>query len=485
MISMDTLSVSLSISEQEMIDEMIVTLLASPEIAVFLNKSPALKNALLRDVLRWKAEIRDRLQTTPVPHALAQELQLFQQSQTIDFATFNQRLPTTLKALQNNASSFAKEALILIENSGNAALSRAQQSLFIQRWRLSLNMQALSLDQALLEQEREKLLAELQQRLAMSGQLAPVLAENETSAGQLWDMSRGSLQRGDYQLILQYADFLSLQPELAALAERLGRSREAKASSERNTQMDVLRQRVREPATAPEEVSGIHQSDDILRLLPPELATLGISELEIEFYRRLVEKRLLTYRLQGESWREKLITRPAHHNQRQQQPFGPFIICVDTSGSMGGFNERCAKAFCLALLKVALNDQRRCMLMLFAHQVIVYELTAEDGISQAIRFLSQQFRGGTNLTACLEHVLKHLALPGWQEADAVVISDFIAQRLPEKLSDEVKHHQLRLQQKFHAVAMSDHGKPAILRIFDHIWRFDTGIKSRLLRHLRR
>ncbi|OON40279.1 hypothetical protein BTJ39_10335 [Izhakiella australiensis] len=485
MISLDTLSVFLAISEQELIDELIVVLLASPQLAAFLDKYPGLKNALLRDVPRWKAEILDRLQTTSAPQALAQEFHLFQQSQTVDAAAFNQQLPAILNALQSNRSPFAEEAGKLVENSGGTAFSSAQRTLFIQRWRLSLTLQTLSLDQTLLEQEREKLLAELQQRLAMSGQLAPVLAENETSAGQLWDMSRGSLQRGDYQLILQYGDFLSHQPELSALAEQLGRSREAKSTPVRDAQMEVFRQMVREPASVPEEVNGIHQSDDILRLLPPELATLGISELEIEFYRRLVEKRLLTYRLQGEAWREKQILRPAHHNQRQQQPRGPFIICVDTSGSMGGFNERCAKAFCLALLKVALRDRRRCMLMLFAHQVIVYELTAEDGISQAIRFLSQQFRGGTNLAACLEQVLKRLATPGWQEADAVVISDFIAQRLPEKLSDEVKHHQLRLQQKFHAVAMSDHGKPAILRIFDHIWRFDTGIKSRLFRHLRR
>ncbi|MEA4373416.1 MAG: hypothetical protein ACLUQ2_08525, partial [Klebsiella pneumoniae] len=41
------------------------------------------------------------------------------------------------------------------------------------------------------------------------------------------------------------------------------------------------------------------------------------------------------------------------------------------------------------------------------------------------------------------------------------------------------------QHRFHAVAMSVHGKPGIMRIFDHIWRFDTGLRSRLLRRWRR
>ncbi len=72
----------------------------------------------------------------------------------------------------------------------------------------------------------------------------------------------------------------------------------------------------------------LQQSDDILRLLPPELATLGITELEYEFYRRLVEKQSLTYRLHGESWREA-IERPVVHKDYDEQPRGPFIVCVE------------------------------------------------------------------------------------------------------------------------------------------------------------
>lgn len=69
-------------------------------------------------------------------------------------------------------------------------------------------------------------------------------------------------------------------------------------------------------------MDGLQQSDDILRLLPPELATLGITELEYEFYRRLVEKQLLTYRLHGDAWREKVSQRPAVHQDFDEQPRG-------------------------------------------------------------------------------------------------------------------------------------------------------------------
>ncbi len=269
------------------------------------------------------------------------------------------------------------------------------------------------------------------------------------------------------------------------LAQQLGRSREAKSVPSQDAPLETFHHLVREPDAVPEEVSGIHQSDDVLRLLPPELAALSVSELELEFYRRLVEKRLLTYKLQGDAWHEKITQRPVSHQQHEEQPRGPFIVCVDTSGSMGGFNERCAKAFCLALLKIALADRRRCYIMLFAHDVIGYELTGDDGLEQAIRFLSQRFRGGTDLAACLSAVIARMEGPQWQDADAVIVSDFIAQRLPDEVVRSVKHRQQQQQQRFHAVAMSAHGKPGIMRIFDHIWRFDTGIKSRLLRHWRR
>ena len=486
MISLEALSSLLSIAETELIEELIVVLLASPQLALFFEKFPRMKQALIRDIPRWKSEIIEELKATPVPGALLQEFTLFQRAQLWSDREFNQQLPDILSALSSLPSPFLAEAHKLLLHTDAQRLSTAQHSLFLQRWRLSLTLQTLTLNEQLLEQQRERLLAELQQRMALSGQLSPLLGEDEeAAAGRLWDMSKAPLQRGDYQLILQYGDFLAQQPELMKLAQQLGRSREAKSVPSPDSPREAFHQLVRDPDQVPEEVSGIHQSDDVLRLLPPELAALSISELELEFYRRLVEKRLLTYRLQGDAWHDKVTMRPASHQQHEAQPRGPFIVCVDTSGSMGGFNERCAKAFCLALLKVALADRRRCYIMLFAHEVIGYELTADNGLEQAIRFLSQRFRGGTDLAACLSAVVASMEGVQWQEADAVVISDFIAQRLPDEVIKTVKQRQRHNQQRFHAVAMSAYGKPGILRIFDHIWRFDTGLKSRLLRRWRR
>ncbi|WP_343529658.1 ATPase RavA stimulator ViaA [Yokenella regensburgei] len=483
MLTLDTLNVMLSVSEEGLIEEMLLALLASPQLALFFEKFPRLKHAITEDIPRWRESLKNRLKEVDVPPELADEVMCYQQCQKLSTTQFIVQLPQTLTLLHKLQSPFAAQAQQLVD--GNATFTPALHTLFLQRWRLSLVVQTTTLNQQLLEEEREQLLSEVQERMTLSGQLDPVLVENENAAGRLWDMSAGQLKRGDYQLIVKYGEFLTQQPELLQLAEQLGRSREAKSVPKKDSPMETFRTLVREPATVPEQVDGLQQSDDILRLLPPELATLGITELEYEFYRRLVEKQLLTYRLHGDAWREKVSERPVVHQDVEQQPRGPFIVCVDTSGSMGGFNEQCAKAFCLALMRVALADNRRCFIMLFSSEVVRYELTGRQGIEQAIRFLSQRFRGGTDIASCFRAIIERMQEAAWADADAVVISDFIAQRLPDDVVEKVKELQHRHQHRFHAVVMSVHGKPGIMRIFDHIWRFDTGLRSRLLRRWRR
>ncbi|MFE8152401.1 ATPase RavA stimulator ViaA [Brenneria goodwinii] len=487
MITLESLEMLLSIDENELLDDMIVTLLSTPQLAVFFEKYPRLKSALLNDIPIWKETLKQRLHSTQAPPELETEFGCYQRAQTTDHQAFQTRLPRIMEMLSTVESPFLTQADQLVhqpEFTLGQKISSGLQALFLQRWRLSLTLQTVSLHHQIMEQERESLLDELQQRLTLSGKLEPILAENEHAAGRLWDLSAGQLIRTDSQILLDFGAFLQRQPTLQRLAERLGRSRETKSILSQDAPKETFRVMVREPETVPEQVSGIHQSDDILRLLPVEMASMNIGELEYEFYRRLLEHRLLTYRLQGENWREKVSERPVIHQQNEQQPRGPFIVCVDTSGSMGGFNERCAKAFCLALLRVALADNRRCYIMLFSTGIVKYELTGENGLEQAVRFLSQTFRGGTDLSACLSALLDKMDDKQWHDADAVVISDFIAQRLPDEVINKVKQRQKQLQHRFHAVAMSDHGKPGIMRIFDHIWRFDTGLKSRLMRRWR-
>ncbi|HBI07032.1 MAG TPA: hypothetical protein DDY48_07950, partial [Erwinia persicina] len=220
MISLDTLSMFLAVSENELIEELVIGLLASPQLVAFFEKFPKLKNALTRDLPHWKAEILQQIKSTAVPENLAAEFSRFQQCQTLSPPDFSAQMPALLAWLEQQRSPFAEKAQTLIDSYEDPSLTSARQTLFLQRWRLSLTLQTLTLNQQLLDRERDRLLAELQQRLAMSGQLAPVLTgDDDAAAGRLWDLTRSSLQRSDYQLIVQYGDFLASQPELLKLAE--------------------------------------------------------------------------------------------------------------------------------------------------------------------------------------------------------------------------------------------------------------------------
>ncbi|MEA1062878.1 ATPase RavA stimulator ViaA [Erwinia sp. HR93] len=483
MLSLAALDSILGISEGKLIEDILVTLMAAPQLVVFFEKYPRLKQAMMRDIPRWREKLQQRRRDIHIPPELEREIREYQACQILPESAFISRLSNTLALLEETRSPFFPQANVLVAE--NPQFTAALHTLFLQRWRLSLIVQATTLNQQLLEDEREQLMADIQQRMEIGGQLEPVFISNENAAGRLWDMSAGHLQRGDYQLIVKYGEFLQAQPELMQLAEQLGRSRAAKSIPKKDAPTELWRQLVREPESVPEQVDGLQHGDDILRLLPTELAALGIDDLEYEFYRRLAEKQLLTYRLHGEAWREKISERPIVHQDVEEQPRGPFVVCVDTSGSMGGFNERCAKAFCLALLRVALADNRRCFIMLFSSEVIRYDVSSNGGLEAAVRFLSQRFRGGTDIAGCLRHVAEKLQEVDWRDADTVVISDFIGQRLPDETIEQIKRLQQREAHRFHAVAMSQHGKPGILRIFDHIWRFDTGMRSRLLRRWRR
>ncbi|MGS6574227.1 hypothetical protein ACVGXY_17235, partial [Enterobacter intestinihominis] len=62
---------------------------------------------------------------------------------------------------------------------------------------------------------------------------------------------------------------------------------------------------------------------------------------------------------------------------------------------------------------------------------------------------------------------------------------FIRDRRPYEVVNKVKeihpvHHHV-----FHALGICPLGKPAMLRMLDHIWGFDTGLRSRLVRRWRR
>ena len=327
----------------------------------------------------WRKSLEERVKEALVPAAPADEFRLYQKSTAADRTEFYRLLPEILKALEDIHSPFSPEAHRLHRDEQETT---SHQILFNQRWRLSLILQVTTYHKEIPEQEKNSSSPNFSST-ALSGNLDPLISENEQASGKLWDLAKGSLKSppgGRSPAALQR--ILKSQPELEKLASLLGRSQTAKSVPQDSAVTEPVTITELVPDQTPEEVSGVGLSDDVLRLLPAELALLGISGLELEFYRKLAEKQLYTYRLQGDHWQERQVMRPIVHHKDEKQPRGPFIICIDTSGSMGGFNERCAKAFCLALVKIAMADNRQCHVMLFSTEQVHYDFSARTASSR-------------------------------------------------------------------------------------------------------
>lgn len=181
MLTLESLEMLLSIDENELLDDLVLALLATPQLAAFLEQHRRMKAALLHDLPEWKASLKQRLRATVAPADLEREFTCYQNTQTIDNLTFQSRIPRIVDTLQTVDSPFLSQANKLIaqtEPTLGQRFSNAFHALFLQRWKMSLSLQTVSLHHQLMEAEKEILLDELQQRLTLTGKLEAVLAEN-------------------------------------------------------------------------------------------------------------------------------------------------------------------------------------------------------------------------------------------------------------------------------------------------------------------
>lgn len=189
-------------------------------------------------------------------------------------------------------------------------------------------------------------------------------------------MSKGSWQRVNFDLLKRYATLLEKDKALLELAEMLGRMRKAQEELEEEIFTNtILKPEWKMEHAHKSELVGIHESDDLGSMIPSEIALLGSPELETVFFKKYTEKKLQTFEYQS---RSKTFTEEEIQNKRlKAKPLdkGPIIICVDTSASMNGTPEQVAKTLCFALLKIAIQENRKCYLISFSTGIQTLNLT--------------------------------------------------------------------------------------------------------------
>ncbi|WP_157255137.1 VWA domain-containing protein [Nonomuraea typhae] len=235
-------------------------------------------------------------------------------------------------------------------------------------------------------------------------------ARQESALMTAWGVEPGQLQRMSFPQRRQLAERLR-NGRLGDFAQLIGRFR-----------IMAQGERARRTEHAVGELVGITLGDDLSRLIPSELASLGVPAMRAAFVARLAEQRLMVYETRGEN--------------RVGQ--GAIIACIDCSSSMaapvgedGTTREAWAKACALALLDQARAAQRDFVAILFssAEELAVFRFPAgrSAAIADVVEFTEHFFGGGTSFSSPLQAAAQVLEAEynadGTARGDIVLITD--------------------------------------------------------------
>ncbi|MEU2566250.1 VWA domain-containing protein [Streptomyces althioticus] len=200
----------------------------------------------------------------------------------------------------------------------------------------------------------------------------------EAALMRAWGVDAGETERMPFEERARLAERLR-SGRLARWAELIGRFRQMAAG-----------ERARKVEHATGELVGVTLGDDLSRVIPSELAVLGVPELRAVFAARYAAGELMLYDSRGEQGTGK----------------GAVIACVDTSHSMyaegpGGITrEAWSKACALALLDQARHAGRDFVGILFSAadklQVFHFPGDRPAPVTDVLDFAETFLGGGTD-----------------------------------------------------------------------------------------
>ncbi|POC42204.1 ATPase RavA stimulator ViaA [Vibrio vulnificus] len=479
MLGADGLNLALMIADSGIVESAVNDLMARSQLMV-MAENRGVKASVKNHLSKWRGSVKRRITKVCETERFQQELSLYQEVIHLTENEFFERIDDVVRKLEWHSAFYLQARRLLDKNKG---LNNPMfPHYFCDQWYQSLFEAIKQAQVTELEANKEKVLNDLYQRMETMKNMDKVTdSGDEGSVGRLWDMASAKLSKTDVSVMKRYAEFLKKNNGLQEIAEQLGRmANEVDDPDLQRTPAEELQMVEEKSDEATDDIVGIHESDDLNKLLPNETMFLAYPELEVVFYKHLVDKRLMNYRVQGKSRTLRKVRAQKPDNQQVEIEKGPFVLCVDASGSMSGFPEQSAKAMAYALMQIALAEGRDCYVILFSTEQITYELTKQDGLREAADFLTYTFHGGTAFEPVLMKSIDLMSGDKYRNADLVVLSDFIAPRQSEEMLAKVE--ALKEQKnRFHAVSLSKYGNPALMSMFDHCWAYHPGLVGRLLK----
>ncbi|MFT5587552.1 MAG: hypothetical protein ACI9VR_005162 [Cognaticolwellia sp.] len=279
-----------------------------------------------------------------------------------------------------------------------------------------------------LEEELPRVLERMQEQVQDLGRLSRALELGLGQLGRGSDRTPGAWQSEPIQGLERAGALLRDNPSIRALVDVLGR--QAQGGPQRPGPSPI--------PMGPSEVRGLELGRELSRVLAAELSWLADPDTEYVFWHRYLTGQLMQLEMDQE-----LIRARDHSRVPVGQGRGPILLLLDTSGSMRGEPELLAKALTLAVLRLALTQKRRCLLVAFGagRQLRTADLCEHTDPALA-ELLGGRFAGGTDPLQAIQAALDL----GAENADLFMVSDgqFVVQpALTERLSQAEQSKGMR------------------------------------------
>jgi hypothetical two-component regulator system yiem receptor component protein len=303
--------------------------------------------------------------------------------------------------------------------------------------------------------------------------LAPFV-EDTTSLGRLWDLSKGNWKQINFNLLQKYGELLTQKKELLALAEALGRYRKAEVEIKEESYTNwKITQQFKYNHSGKSELIGVTESDDLNHLLPTELSLFSDIKTENIFYKKFSEKKLQTYQfISKESYQQEQSFEDKRQTEAEKDK-GPFILAIDTSGSMYGQPEEIAKLIAFAIVKIAYREKRKALLISFSTSYQLFELTDfQNSLPKLVNFLQMSFSGGTDISDAIKETVRRMEEQDYKNADLLVITDGIFGNIGSQLVSQIEALKQK-GNKFNTLIIGASQNTNALSFCDNIWFCDN------------
>lgn len=355
------------------------------------------------------------------------------------------------------------------------------------QWDARLHAKILEHQLRRLDEEKETFTALIEKKVDEYQKLYELVSPFSDYLG--WDLSRALWEETSFDVLERYNDLLQDETALRELAELLGRMREAEIEIEEETfEKTIIRQEWEVDETVKAEIVGVRESDDLSSMLSSEASLLSDEDTELLFLKKYADKNLLTFRYEDRKLVRSEDQLTEVHQKIRQKEKGPFIICVDTSESMTGRPEQIAKVLCMGILKMAISDNRRAYLINFSRGIKTLDLyDIASSVDEIATFLRMSFYGGTDVSLALYECIRQLRGNDYEDADVLIISDFIMYKIEEDVLRELRYFQQNKGTQFHSLTLSDEANAEVLELFDTNWLYhpeDKGVVRALTQGMR-